>query len=237
MGSHQSRGRFRSRQAIFRTRTVVSRASAACCVATLSWAGTLHAASGTATGGRATTPNAEQPAPEPRARDAFARTLRQPPTVSYATPLAAAYAISIGTDAALWSGLGLPNSSSAREPLIIGAFLGWPGTLIAPATVHWVNGELGRGFLAIGGSLGSFAIGAVSAAYVTSTQDDSPGTWVPVGLGFGFLFQAIWACYDVDARSTRRAAPPGRASAEPRIPELRVARTRGGALLELGGDF
>jgi hypothetical protein len=142
----------------------------------------------------------------------------------------------MGIDAALWAGALSVRSDSAQSALLGSAVIGLPVTWLARAVVHWGNGEAGRGFLALGGSFGSFALGALPAAYLGAAQsgDSSIRTPLALGVGFGMLFQAIWAYDDVENRSSRRASARMTRFWQ-RAPALWVARLRGGALLELGG--
>lgn len=129
---------------------------------------------------------------------------------SYATPLALAYAIPMGIDAAAWGVVALGDINDAAPVTVAAVYVGYfgvPVTWLVPGVVHAASGEPLRGLGSVGGSALGFAGGLILGApivlvAVSATTDDAHpwGTapawalWPTLGL----LGQTVWAVHDVD---------------------------------------
>jgi hypothetical protein len=136
---------------------------------------------------------------------------------SYAAPLAWAYGTSLGIEAISWGVTAAVPARADGKPNLntyasYAAAIDWPATFLAPPSVHIANSEGLRGLGALGGSLGSFAIGlafgfapALAAASATADDQHPWGSRVifPLWMECGIAGQVIWAVHEVNQNSTR----------------------------------
>ena len=135
-------------------------------------------------------------------------------TRSYATPLALSYAIPVGVEVAVWTTFAvLPQSA---PPGYTGAafavgVVAAPAMWVAPAVVHAVNGETLRGLGALGGSVGStavgMAIGCPLALWIGLSATPDGRRWgsrpaISACAASGLLGETLWAVHDVHSNST-----------------------------------
>ena len=152
-------------------------------------------------------------AAEGRARDRSSGSPSPTESRSYAQPLGVAYVA-----APLLSLGGAALASEGHTAAIVTLAALGP---LAPASVHWSYGEVGRGFVALGMQVGSAAAGGLIGAQVgASLCDENAGEEIDcMGTTLGGMFiggaalYATWAFVDVSFFSeepARRHAPLAR---------------------------